>query len=702
MTTRVRRDRWGIPHLEADDEQSLVRLQGRVCARDRAWQLELSRWRMQGRAAERLGADWLGWDVLARQVGLEETARAAYDALDERTRAWVDAYSDGVDCELAAAAAGSAELLAVEGGDVEPWQPWTPLGIFLVHHLLFGSLATKLWRGLVTERLGLRALDWLSTEGAVGGSNAVALAGSRTASGLPLLAGDPHRSVELPGCYAQVRLRCPDFDVAGMAFPGVPGVQHFGHAGPVAWAITNAAADYQDLYREELRPGPGGGWELREADGWRPVVPTEETVLVRDAEPVRVAVLRTARGPVVTGLDPAHPIGDDPAPVHSLRLPCQVEPGLGFEALLPLLHARDVDDVEQAFRVWVEPVNSVVVADRSGRVRHLLAGKVPVRDEELRRRPGHGWDPGAAWEPVWCEREVRDVADVEVNANDRASGGGLGVDYSTPHRAERLQTLVAEHHRRGQRFTAESARALAGDVEQRAVRTARPYLVAASPGGRAEELRSRLLAWDGWCGTQSVEASLWADWRHALVGWLLEQPALAPLTAPHPYPGWLDAALDPRTRVGLAWERLLSSADEIGLDPVAGTAEALRRVAAGHPDQGPAGIAWGERHRLRATHGLGWRGGTEIAVAGDSSCVLACSSTPGVDDGTLRGPVARYVWDLADRRNSGWVVPFGAAGDPASPHHLDQLPRWSALELVPVEPPDSDLTEDPLLPPPPP
>ncbi|NEE09924.1 penicillin acylase family protein, partial [Streptomyces sp. SID7499] len=69
--------------------------------------------------------------------------------------------------------------------------------------------------------------------------------GERTASGAPLLAGDPHRFIEAPGVYQQIRLACPAYDVVGLAVPGVPGIAHFGHGGLVAWAITNAMADYQ-------------------------------------------------------------------------------------------------------------------------------------------------------------------------------------------------------------------------------------------------------------------------------------------------------------------------------------------------------------------------------------------------------------------------------------------------------------------------
>ena len=91
--------------------------------------------------------------------------------------------------------------------------------------------------------------------------------------------------IELPSVYQQVRLACPEFDVVGLAFPGVPGVQHFGHAGGVAWAVTNAMADYQDLYVEQIRRSPDDRVEVRYRAGWEPAQAHTETIAVRGGAP---------------------------------------------------------------------------------------------------------------------------------------------------------------------------------------------------------------------------------------------------------------------------------------------------------------------------------------------------------------------------------------------------------------------------------
>ncbi|WP_372496912.1 penicillin acylase family protein [Streptomyces shenzhenensis] len=98
----------------------------------------------------------------------------------------------------------------------------------------------------------------------------------------------------------------------------------------------------------------------------------------------------------------------------------------------------------------------------------------------------------------------------------------------------------------------------------------------------------------------------------------------------------------------------------------------------------PAGT-WGDTHRLAPWRALPDPSPSEgPALSGDHDCVLCTSAVPGLTDRSARGPAARYVWDLAHREDSLWVVPSGADGVPGAPHHTDQLPLWLKGELAPV------------------
>ncbi|MEW2287892.1 penicillin acylase family protein [Streptomyces sp. NPDC047841] len=175
----------------------------------------------------------------------------------------------------------------------------------------------------------------------------------------------------------------------------------------------------------------------------------------------------------------------------------------------------------------------------------------------------------------------------------------------------------------------------------------------------------------------------------------------APRRAPGPRPArrapaypdvllpWL--ALVPR--VGHALEHLLRAGDLYGIDRAAAVRTALEEVAAA-PPAGP----WSATHRLAPWTALPQAPGPGAdgpGLAGDHDCVLCTSAVPGLTDRAVRGPAARFVWDLADRADSRWVVPFGADGVPGTAHHRDQLPLWTAGELVPVVTDWTRLTPEP-------
>ncbi|MFF4737880.1 penicillin acylase family protein [Streptomyces sp. NPDC001262] len=679
MTFATYRDPWGIPHLRAGSAEELAFAQGHNAAVDRAWQLETERHRSQGTSASFLGAEAVGWDRLARQTRLDDTARRCFERLDRcdaETAAWVRRYVDGVNAGLAEGA-GRAPEFAATGLVPGTWQPWTPLAVWLSHHLLFAGFPAKLWRERVARTLGPEAIGLFATDGhRTSGSNGWLVAGDRTATGAAVVAGDPHRFIEDPGIYQQIRLSCPEFDVVGLAVPGVPGTGHFGHTGTVAWAITNAMADYQDLYRERLRR-TGTGVEALGPDGWRPAAAHVETIEVAGGDPVTVEVVETERGVVVIG-DADGTDGTDDDDAISLRCPPRVREDLGFATLPALLRARTVADVDRAFDAWAEPVNVVLAADTEGGLLHRVAGAVPVRHRDNGLRVVPAWEPDHAWRG-WHEELPREpVDDVAVMANARGIATPLGVEFAAPHRATRIRQLLDER----KAWAAEDMAAVHTDTH---LASAEPLLElldgldGLTPGAAA--LRDRLLCWDRHMDADSADAMAYAAVRSAVVRRLAAHPALAPLAelpeCPEVFLPWL--ALVPR--IAYALEGLLTA----GPLPAADRAEAVRAAVEETAAAGEPTGTWGEAHRLAPWQALPgavpeeWPG-----LSGDHDCVLSTSSVPGFTDRSARASAARYAWDVARRDNSRWIVPFGASGVPGDPHHRDQLPLWQRGELVPV------------------
>lgn len=697
MTGEIFRDSWGIPHLRADDAMALARVQGRVTALDRAWQLEVERHRSQGTSASFLGAEALPWDRFVRRARLDDTARRCFDALerqDPETSEWVRAYVDGVNESLAEGARRSPEF-AQSGLAPGRWEPWTPLGVWLGIHILFAGFPTKLWREQVVRHLGAEAVELFATDGpATSGSNGWLVSGERTVTGHAIIAGDPHRFIEEPGVYQQIHLSCPEFDVIGLAVPGVPGIAHFGHTGAVAWAITNAMADYQDLYRERLRR-TGAGVEALGPDGvWLRAARHTEVVEVAGEEPVEVEVIETDRGPVVIGGPEGLPDGlpdlqegfsdelpgspDDTATplAVALRYPPRVTSDLGFSALLPLLRARRVADVDRAVDRWAEPVNVVQAADTEGGLLHRVAGKVPVRSAANRVRLVPAWEPGHDWHG-WHEPPRGGLVDgIAAMANQRGLAAPLGVEFAPPHRADRISAMLGEKDL----WSAADMPAIHMDTQ---LASAAPLLDLLSTiedlTPEAARIRQTLQNWDRRMDAESAAAALYAAVRGAVVRRLAAHPAFAALSAPPAYPELLLPWLALLPRIGFALEHLLRVEELYGIDRAETVRAAVEEVA----DRQPRGT-WGDSHRLAPWRALADPSYDAPGLSGDHDCVLCTSAVPGLTDLSARGPAARYVWDLADREAGRWVVPLGASGIPGSPHHRDQLPLWTQGDLVPV------------------
>jgi len=258
---RVYRDEWGIPHIRAHSTRDAFVGQGYVHAMDRFWQMDASRKQMEGRWAQWVGPAGVPADRLARRLRAGAASIRDYAALGVEAKAMVDAYTSGVNAWLSTHPAPvEYELLAAAP---EPWEPWHCVAAMRQRGYLMGSIWFKLWRAAAlpiigpenvvklrydddgSDRLcippGTDASRWVATladlqepiralsllaNGAEtdGGSNNWALAPSRSTTGRPLLAGDPHRVFELPGMYAQLHLACDEFDAIGFTVPWRAGV----------------------------------------------------------------------------------------------------------------------------------------------------------------------------------------------------------------------------------------------------------------------------------------------------------------------------------------------------------------------------------------------------------------------------------------------------------------------------------------------
>ncbi len=723
------RDPQGIPHTRATSVHDAFFAQGFVHAQDRLWQMEYDRRRAHGRWAEVVGSEALAQDMQMRRLGLAASARADYAAVNQATRAMLDAYAAGVNASLRTTATLPVEFTLV-GARPEPWEPWDSCVVFKVRHVLMGTWQTKAWRARLVQHLGaarvarlcpgtpqnpmlivppgvtydgpplhgLRELteverameslpDWES------GSNNWALAGSRTASGRPLVGGDPHRPLDVPNVYYQEHLACPDFDAIGLSFPGVPGLPHFGHNRHVAWCVTHTAADYQDLYLERFAREDPNRYDFR--GQWLRAEGRREVIGVRGGPEVEIDLTVTHHGPVVLG---------DPRTGYAfaLRYTATAEPNRTFEALLPMLRASSADELEAAMQPWVDPVNNLVFADVHGAIGYRTRGTIPVRAATNAWLPVPGWDGTHEWQGVVPFAEMPAVRNPETGfvatANSRVAGADyphyIGIDFAPDFRTRRL----IERLRPLERATAADMAAVHADRVSIPARELLEIVKDVMPEHPDTSwAREVLLAWNGEMAPDSAAATIYAAFRERLMRDLLT-PILGPL-AREAFAATPGAAVTHMARLRADLFRMVAR-DDRSLLPVgadwrqairtaldAAVAELRQRLG---PDQ--AAWRWGHVHVTRPRHTLSTAfpelavllDPPSFAVGGDGDTVQASGFVPAAGFGVTLTSVARYVFDLADWNRSAWVIPLGSSGHPGSPHYADQAGAWSEVQLVPM------------------
>lgn len=715
------RDGLGVPHLRAATPRDAFLAQGFAHAQDRLFQMELNRRHALGRGAEWLGPQAFEADALARRLGVEAASRRDAIALGAEARDMVEAYAAGVNAFLASGAPRPLEYALLDA-EPESWEGWHCIAVMRRLGLLMGSVWFKLWRaaalpvagegvsllrhddggrdalvhppGAEAERwrAGLSdlapaaaaLLEASGNDAAGGGSNNWVVAPRLSATGRPVLAGDPHRMFELPNMYAQGHVACPEFDAVGLTVPGVPGFPHFAHNGRVAWCVTHAFADIHDLYLERFDQD---GRRVLFRGAWEEARRRTERVTVRDeAAPREVEVVETRHGPVVCG-DLAR------GTALALRSAPFAETDLSFDCLPRMLRAGTVEDLFEATRGWGLIDHNLLAADTAGRAGWLLRARVPRRGRENGWLPVPGWTGDHEWRG-WIPfegmpRALDPAPGFLATANNRPVADDhpdyLCTDCHPPHRARRVAELLADPALR----SVDGAAAVHADTFSRPAaemkgRLAR--LARLSPAGEA--LRAELLAWDARMEADSRAAARYSALRLALTRRFGEASGLSAL-AGHP---WLSPApgVAPLTQLWWAVPALLRADDAALLrgatwDALLGGA--LEEVAAAPPAE-----PWGEAHRPRFAHPLSalfpeaapLLDPPAEALGGDGDAVQANGLVAPAGPRAAYGALARYAFDVGAWDNSRWSVFLGASGHPGSPHYADQHAMWAECRMAPM------------------
>ena len=704
-------DRWGIPRIRAATEADAAAALGYLHARDRLFQMELMRRAASGRLAEIAGPRALRLDRMARTLGERRHAEESYAALAPDLRAVLTAYAAGVNAWIAE----RGRLASLESLATGPAEPWTPVDSLLwsetVSLWLSDNFRSELARAALAgtvppDKLLLlwpseadtAAPDSTTPPGPVlpirqglldalpafpddftlppEASNAWAVDGRYTASGAPLLAGDPHLSLGFPGVWYLARIETPSGVLVGATAPGVPFLI-IGRNAHIAWSFTTTGIDTQDVFVEtEL---PGGLYAT--PDGPQPFETRREVIHVRGAPDEVLTVRGTRHGPV---------LGDSGVPGDPVLAVSMAQFKLGSPApgLWALNHAASLADAGRAAALMTAPMQNLTVADRDG-IALFTTGQVPVR------RAGDGSVPvaGADGRHDWIgfaggeslPHMVHPASGTVENANERTAPPGfpvyLGRDFPGPIRARRIHALLAAKPR----FGIDDFEAMQRDDFSVLAQDVLPVLRALprQPGtaGRAQAL---LESWDGTMAKDRPEPLVF----NAAVQLFVKQ-VLAANHVPEADSGpWSGFALSLLAANGGAQATFCGGDCRPALGRALHDAseDLARRFG---PD--PSAWRWGSVHQAVFAHPLlggvavlGALAGRSVAMDGDDTTLLRGGNGILGQFAALHGAAYRGVYDLADLERSRFVVAPGQSGNLLSAHAWDMLPLWASGHTVTI------------------
>jgi penicillin amidase len=729
----ITRDVWGVPHIRANTDLDAVYALGYAHAQDRLWQMELNRRVGAGRLSEILGRAALNQDRFLRTWGFYRAAQAALPSLEPRTLEYLRAYAAGVNAFISA---GNLPLeFTLTGAKPEPWQPadsivWAKM----LAYDLSANWRDELENAGVVAKIGLEGLRALKPDyprsgptvvrledyaGAVNlpglegprtealtlsevtrqalervdaiarslpssgfdrdkGSNNWVVAGSRTVSGKPLLANDPHLDFSAPSLWYLADVKGGALSAIGATLPGLPAVV-LGRNERVAWGATNVAPDTQDLFTLDLKDGafqtPAGPVKLETRVETIKVGAGEEKITVRTAP---------GYGPVISDIGNTP---NDNGRAVALRY-VSLEPGdTTLDAFIGFNLAGNGAEFVQAARRYIAPQQNFVYADLNGTIGYIAPGKIPVRDWNgllpASAAAGQNWRGYRAFEDL--PQVVNPREGFIVTANNRTlPHQAAQAEYSTytePYRAQRIRERLLENPRQ----TVDSMKDIQADTLSVVARDLVPDLLALTPrSDAARRLQATVRGWDLRADLRSTGATAFAFYYRELTRIVSDE-----LGADFKYfnePVFLISALRDNSRFCLdagdasvkscadfrarALERgALALEAKLGSDPVQWRWERLH-VALFDAVLGAAPIVGPLFNRELPTNG---------------SILTVNVGAYNQDTFVQRsGPSYRAVYDLNALDASQYMHPMGQSGDVLSKHYDDFLRPWRDGQTIPM------------------
>jgi penicillin amidase len=554
----VTRDANGVPHIVANDLQDLYMAQGYVHAQDRLSQMFFFRTAGQGRLAELFSPSLVDSDRYLRTLGFARTAQAEYDQLRPDVQQALQWYADGVNAFVHSHSDSLPLEFTLLGIGFEDWKPVDTLtfgkmegrdltdtwlnelvkadivkavGADVAATLLPGypadgpaivpGTSNGSYKNIISQYNTFIAPLFAGWDDGIGSNNWV-VDGTKTTTGKPLLANDPHLGVRNPSIWYQIHLTSTDgkYDDDGFGFAGVPGIIT-GHNQSIAWGVTNGEADVEDIYLEHA-DDPAHPGQFETAAGWKPLQIITETIKVHGADSVTQTVRITDHGPILSDAFPVTPtLSSAITGTFSVQWTV-LQPTHLFESVFDLQTAQNWTDFKKALSEWDVPGQNFVYADTQGNIGYQATGKLPIR------KKGDGSVPVPAWtgEYDWTgyipfdelpsaynppEHYIATANNTPFASNYKYTVPGY---YAKPWRIDRILDMLKSKDKLG----VSDMEAMQQDTTSLLAKQVLPMLTALKPADdQGAQAVALLKAWDGNVTTDSAAAAIYEITYHQVL-----------------------------------------------------------------------------------------------------------------------------------------------------------------------------------------
>lgn len=711
----VWRDTSGVPHIEAQSEHDLYMAQGFITAQDRMFQMDLSRRQASGQLSEVVGEKALSRDKFFRTFGLRRAAEASWAAYSSSSQQVLEWYAQGVNAYIRQAQANDALPIEFTVLGYKPTE-WTPIdsltiGKFMAHDLsdswegqafryqLVNQVGDEMAKALfpsypeggatIIQAIKDNPIDLsiFAAEAVVpdpyNGSNNWVVSGSKTASGKPILANDPHLGLDAPSIWYETHLKTAEFEVSGVIFAGVPGII-LGHNRDIAWGVTNLGPDVQDLYIEKRNPD--NPYEFEYLGKWEPATIYKEVIKIKGKDAIDYEVVVTRHGPIISEFAQDKQLNRTALAMRWTAL----APTTELEAIQRFAKSTNWEQFKESLEYFHAPAQNFVFASQDGTIAYRANGKIPIRKQGNGLMPVPGWTDEYEWSGYipWEElpTSVNPSEGYIATANNKVIGDRypyhITDNWSQPYREERIQQVLAS-----------KSVVTMDDMQQ--LQFDRSNL-------HAEEFLAGLL--DSMKDTTPLRA-IDLQAIQLLQGWnkINEKEQGAPLV----YELWIQnmdevifkpelsdelmklfnnkaTAKDELLRKALKGEREPWIDGKGGIDQVA--VKALRLAvdqATALQGDDPAKWKWGEFHAVTFPHPLGSAKPLDLLFnakpvpMGGGRVTVGAAGWDKVTGDVNHGAPWRTVIDMADPSQSFNVVGPGQSGHILSKWYSDQIEQWT-------------------------